>query len=393
MPLAANKNICVLQSAKVWLPQTQTWMYHQVRNLPDWVDNHVVCEGTDNLRQFELPQLHAQSERTAIYRSWDKLLRGVGLRHCLGSLSKVARQVDADILHSHFGHLGWMDMHAAERLGIPQVVTFYGQDLSYLPQAQPQWRQRYRQMFASVARVLCEGPHMASCIAELGCPEEKLQVQRLGVDLEKIPFKARTWDGNSPLRVLLAGSFTEKKGFPDAIAALGRIKDQTQLAITIIGDANAEPRNQAEKQNILRALQEQGLQEHVQLLGYQDHASLMQQAFTHHIFLSPSVHAGDGDTEGGAPVTILEMAASGMPVVSTTHCDIPHAICHPHGGLLAAEHDVEGLTTHLQTLLQEPQAWDTMGQTARAHISEHFDLRQQGKALGQIYADVLAAAL
>ncbi len=46
----------------------------------------------------------------------------------------------------------------------------------------------------------------------------------------------------------------------------------------------------------------------------------------HHLFLSPSVTAPDGDSEGGAPVSIIEAAATGMPVVSTTHCDIPQAV-------------------------------------------------------------------
>lgn len=53
---------------------------------------------------------------------------------------------------------------------------------------------------------------------------------------------------------------------------------------------------------------------------------LLDEIARHHVFLSPSVTAPDGDSEGGAPVTIIEAAASGMPVVNSTHCATPEAV-------------------------------------------------------------------
>ncbi len=70
-------------------------------------------------------------------------------------------------------------------------------------------------------------------------------------------------------------------------------------------------------------------------MGYQPHSTLFAEAYRHHIFLSPSVTASTGDTEGGAPVSLIEMAATGMLIVSTTHCDIPEVIKHGVTGLLA----------------------------------------------------------
>jgi len=34
----------------------------------------------------------------------------------------------------------------------------------------------------------------------------------------------------------------------------------------------------------------------------------------------------DGDCEGGAPVSLIEASASGIPVVSTVPCDIPQEV-------------------------------------------------------------------
>ena len=111
----------------------------------------------------------------------------------------------------------------------------------------------------------------------------------------------------------------------------------------------------------------------------------MGEAYQHHVFLSPSVTASNGDTEGGAPVTIIEMAASGMVVVSTTHCDIPQVILDGRTGLLAEEREVEGLVTHLHWLYENPQSWSTFTNSGRKHIEERFNLKTQAKLLERKY--------
>lgn len=68
------------------------------------------------------------------------------------------------------------------------------------------------------------------------------------------------------------------------------------------------------------------LEDKVRFMGYQPYEVMLGECYKHHIFISPSVASEDGDVEGGAPVTIIEMAASGMPIVSTNHCDIPYVL-------------------------------------------------------------------
>ncbi len=223
------------------------------------------------------------------------------------------------------------------------VTTFYGLDVNHLPTVDPRWKQRYLDLFADVDRILCEGPHMARCIVALGCPVEKVQVHHLGVRTEEIAFQPRRWREGESLRVLIAASFREKKGVPDALEALGVLRRKVPVEVTIVGDASPEPRSQAEKTRIFAVLDRTGLRSQTRLLGYLTYPELMREAYAHHIFLAPSVTAQDGDTEGGAPISILHMAASGMPIVSTRHCDIPNVL--PPGTHLAAEHDVTDLST------------------------------------------------
>lgn len=61
-------------------------------------------------------------------------------------------------------------------------------------------------------------------LADLGCPREKIALQRLGVDVDSTPFKPRQWRPEQALKVLIAASFREKKGIPDALAALAQVR-------------------------------------------------------------------------------------------------------------------------------------------------------------------------
>ncbi len=376
---------CVIHSTPVWLPQTQTWMYNQARYLPAEIDCHVVCDRTENLSQFNLPNIHCLWASSRLRYFWDKSLRKLRIRRHLEFLSQQIRSCRADLVHSHFGHIGWHDVPACRKAGVKQVVTFYGLDVNHLPRIQPRWRTRYRELFASVERVLCEGPFMARSIAELGCPEEKLTVQRLGIDLAQVAFRPRRWVEGEPLKILIAASFREKKGIVYALRALGRLGRQLPLEVTVIGDADRSAASQSEKRKIIAAIEDGGLRENVRLLGYQPHSVMLRNAYESHLFLSPSVTAESGDTEGGAPVSIIEMAASGMLVVATFHCDIPQVIEHEKTGLLAPERDVDALVQALQTLIDHPERWLQMQEASRRHVEKSFDARRQGQALGELY--------
>jgi colanic acid/amylovoran biosynthesis glycosyltransferase len=384
------KSLTVLHSSPIWLPQTQTWMYSQVAELQRLgIDAHVVCEQTENLDQFSVANIHCFANESLLQQKWDKGLRRLHMRRHLQYLVSMGQKMGVQVLHSHFGHVGWGNLQAVRKLGAKHVVTFYGLDVNQLPKKFPIWRQQYRELFDSVDLILCEGPHMGRCIVALGCPPDKVRVNHLGVDIGSIEFRPREWCIGEPIRVLIAASFREKKGIPYALEALGILQKEVPIELTIIGDAGADPASQWEKKSILDALQRSGLAKNVRLLGYQSHEALFREAYQHHILISPSVVAADGDTEGGAPVTLIEMAASGMPIISSTHCDIPEIIQHGVSGLLAAERDVFDLARQLRWLVGHPEKWNGMALAGRLHVEMHYDQRIQGEKIAEYYKAIL----
>jgi colanic acid/amylovoran biosynthesis glycosyltransferase len=219
------------------------------------------------------------------------------MRRHLGYLARVTLSVRARIIHSHFGDVAWTAIGAARATACRHVATFYGYDMSMLPH-EYLWQERFRELFASVDCVLCEGPHMASRIVALGCAQEKVRVNHLGVRLEHLAYRPRQWDGRVPLRVLIAATFTEKKGITYAIEALGRVSRELDFVLTIIGDSNGHPEHELEKRRILEAIDRHGLGPRIRMLGYQSHRQMIEEAYQNHVFLAPSVTARVGATEG-----------------------------------------------------------------------------------------------
>lgn len=384
-------HISVVHSTHVWLEQTMTWIYSLVKSQPIDLEYHVVCNIIKNLEQFPFERLVCWQQDLPPWRflcSKSYKIRNWRQSHLISSL---VRGTGAQVLHSHFGNHGWENIRFAERAGLKHVVTFYGYDASRLPQVEPIWKERYREMFEAADLFLCEGPHLGESLINLGCPKEKVKVQHLGINLEKIPFRPRYWQPGEPLKVLIAGTFVEKKGIPYAIEALGRIKGRTTLQITVIGDDNGQERSRQEKAKILDSIKNSGLVSQTQLRGYQPYSVLITEAYKNHLFLSPSVSSRDGDTEGGAPVTIIEMAASGMPVVSSFHCDIPEVIEDARMGLLAEERDVDGLECKLNWLINNPEKWSAIGAAAREHIGMEFDSVIQSKRLATHYRSLVSS--
>lgn len=373
----------VVHSVDTWLPRTQRWIHDQVRHLPEDVETHVVCETTEHTDDFPHPRIHSLRDRPLAAQILDRAARFIGLRHYLAHLRHQIERLRPEVVHSHFGHLAWRDLGAVPEQ-VRHVVTFYGLDLSRLPAAQPRWKRRYRELFRRADLFLCEGPHMAATARTLGCPPGKLRVHRLGVDLERIDFVPRRWAPGEPLRVLIAAAFREKKGIPYAIEALGRLRQTLPVEVTVVGDAVAQPGSDREKAKILDAVARSGLGD-VRFPGFLPHDRLLDEAYRHHLFLSPSVTARDGDSEGGAPVALIEMAASGMPIVSTRHCDIPEVVLDGVNAALADERDVDGLVAGIRALADAHEAWPRRLREGRRHVEGRFDAVTQGRRLGELY--------
>ncbi len=382
-----SKKFVVLNYCYSWLPTTQIWLYRQITSLQEiGVNSHVICEKKENKTKFFIQNLHDLSNQNWAIKYIDRILRKYSVSNYLGYAFNVAQSVNANILHSHFGNIGWRNLGLAKKLKIKHIVTFYGYDLSRLPFVDSIWHARYIELFNQADLFLCEGSHMAQKLIEMGCPKEKIAIQHLGVDVSNIIYIPRRFDKGQALKILIASSFNEKKGIPISIEVVGALAKKIPIELTVIGDASVDPASQREKQLIMQALKEHDLLKHTKILGYRSHEFMLQEAYRNHIYIHPSRVASDGDTEGGAPVSIIEMLATGMPVVTTRHCDIPEVMGKDLDGFMASENDVAGLIAIIEELVaKSPEEWRQISRLGRGRVEQDYSLNDLAVKLRGIY--------
>ena len=377
-----------------FVPLTENWMSNMISRMGAY-RQVVYCHRRQNLRLYAGLKVRSLGLKGRV-RPWafinNRLCDTLGYYPGLRLFLLLDRPA---LLHAHFGPSGTRMMRLAEAEGIPLVTSFYGYDVGMLPSKWPECRELYRRLFERGRLFLAEGPFMAERLKELGCPEDKLTVHRLGVDLEAVRWEPRLPGEDGEVRLLIAASFREKKGIPLAIRAFAlaqRRRPSLKMRLSVVGDSPGFPETEQEKRRILEEVESSGCGDRVEMLGYCDRRGFLEQLYRNHIFLSPSITARDGDSEGGAPVAIIEASASGMPVLSTFHCDIPQVVLHGTSGLLSREGDVEELAANLEELALNPHRWEEMGRRGRSHVEERFDLDRQARGLEALYDEVLSEA-
>jgi colanic acid/amylovoran biosynthesis glycosyltransferase len=289
----------------------------------------------------------------------------------------------ARVLHAHFGFTGFQVLALKRRTGLPLVTTFYGSDASQRALL-PGWRERYAELFAEGELFLAEGPHLADRLVALGCPRDKIAIHPIVIEPERYGFRERRPRApGDPVRLFFCARLREKKGLEYALQALARTREKhPEVILHIGGDGPEEPRARA-------LVDELGLDDAVRFLGFLSHDRFLSELSAADLFIQPSVTARDGDSEGGAPTTLLEAQACGLPILATTHADIPNVVRHERSGLLSPERDVDALTEHLLELLANPNRWAPMGQAGRQHIEAHHNALPQTATLEDHYQSLV----
>jgi colanic acid/amylovoran biosynthesis glycosyltransferase len=367
----------VIHSVNPYLEPTTLWIHDQIRSHIRYRPI-VYARYVRNRERFPVERLVDFTRGNSIRRFCDQVvfrLKGTYPRY-----GDRARLDGADLIHAHFGQEGFRCLAAKRTAKIPLVTTFYGFDVSALPKI-PVWKSRFKRLFAEGDLFLAEGPYMAANLCKIGCPESKVRVQTIGIDLDAFPYRAPSErDGNE---ILMYASLREKKGHRYGIDAFKKASElNPDLRLTIIGDGPLRPQ-------LERQARDSGLEDRVTFMGNLPHDACIDVVGKANTLLYPSLTASDGDTEGGAPVGILEAMASGLPIVSTRHADIPFVMKDGDCGWLANERDVDGLAEGLQASLSDPEEAEKRAEAGREAVEARHTLESRARSLESHYDEVL----
>ena len=377
----------VAHSVNPFLFGTGSWVYSQIRALKRW-EALVVCKRRENRDQYPLEHVYALTDRPLPLQGLERVRRRLS-GGAFPFMVRALREHGATLLHSHFAHQGWLDLPLARAAGVAHATSFYGADI-WKNSRSELWRQRYLELFARGDRFFVEGNAMREKVISLGCPPDKVTVQHLGVQLEGTEFAERRPAADGLVRVLVSGRAVEKKGFPFALEAFARaVREAPHLRLSLMVIASSEPERArlAELHELVRSLK---LESTVDFPPPRPYVEYRRSLYGFHVFFAPSRHASDGDAEGGAPVSLIDMSATGMPIVASRHCDIPEVSPHGVAGLLFDENDLDGAARALVEIAAAPARWPGYGRDGRAHVEREYSISTQAAKL-ELFYDELAA--
>jgi colanic acid/amylovoran biosynthesis glycosyltransferase len=377
--------VTVAQIHEQFFAPSETFIYGAVSRLsrfrPICLANRFV-----NLEAFPFPA--ADSFETGEKRYTPQWLVRAVFRRLAGRdpyVERILRREKARLLHAHFGPSGVRALTYKRGTRLPLVTTFYGYDVSALARHDV-WRRRYSRLFAEGDLFLVEGPSLGDKLVALGCPAGRIEVQRIGIPVHEIAFRPRSPRRSGEKAVaIFSGRFVEKKGLLVALGACAAARNRTEdFEFRIIGDGPL-------RGEVERTIERLGMESYVKLLGFLGYRDYLREMAAADFFLHPSLTAADGDSEGGAPTTILEAQAAGLPIVSTTHADNPNVVLPGKSSLLAPEGDVAALADHITLLVTEQDRWRPMGAAGRQFVEEHHDIRRQVEALEDRYERLISS--
>lgn len=291
------------------------------------------------------------------------------------------REQRVELVHAHFATMGVLLEPICREVGIPQVVTFHGFDVTSALRRWPAYRTQVRRMLQRGVFVAAITKEMAALAVELGAREDRVFLSYLGVPTAEFPFADRSVR-SGPVHFLHAGRLTAKKGVPDLVRAFAVAYPTAGTAIlTIAGDGE-------EMASVRNAVRQQRPRCEVRLLGRVSDERLHELRQEADVFVA-NCRTDDAGTREGLPIAILEAASTGLPILSTWHAGIPEAVEDGICGRLVAERDHAALVGAFREMADQALRL-RCGRAARLRMEQMFDLDRCNDVLWSVYESVVA---
>jgi colanic acid/amylovoran biosynthesis glycosyltransferase len=366
--------------------KSEMWhIYRQVKALRG-VNTFVVTKEVQNAERFPFTDIEVIPKRRTnlLVHGWLKFVERrppIVYRGEYQTLKSLLERHGADLMHIYFGHTGVHLLPFIEEWDKPCVVSFHGADVAHKKEIKD-YPAKLRRLFDAVPLVFARSQSLVDRLVHLGCPPEKLRINRTGIPLNEFPFVDRPSPPDGKWRVVQACRLIPKKGVATSLRAFAIFKkDNPKAEFFIAGKGPLQP----ELEMLADGL---GILRDVHFVGFLSQRKLFELYASSHLFLHPSEISANQDQEG-VPNSVLEAMATGLPVIATRHGGIPEAVDHGRTGFLVAEEDHVGLANAMQLITHSPDLLAQMGARAHSTILQRFELDAQIDQLESFYEEAI----
>ena len=375
-----------------FLKLDQMHVFRQITGVLGEIDMHIFTHrrenkhpfGYDEKRLHVLPRprtrwlrrfIHKQlrQEPWQIYR-WE-------LRQWILDLTRI----DAEVLHIYFGHVAPQFIPLMKAWPKPVVVSFHGADAGN-DMEKPRYREAMREVFRLAAQIQVRSEALAEDLRQLGCPAEKILLQRTGVPMEGWPYQERTAPEDGAWRFMQSCRFIDKKGLDTTLQAFAIIAaSHPNAKLALVGDGPLRSELEEQARNL-------GLADRVEFTGFVPNSWVLKRVYESHLFFHPSRTSADGNREG-VPNSMLEAMASGLPVLATRHGGIPEAVTDGISGMLVEENDAPALAAAALRVLGDADLRQKLGRGGHDAVAQNFAREAQAKRLAAAYKHLMPSSL
>lgn len=282
-------------------------------------------------------------------------------------LKKILNNTKPDLFLVHFGHMGCLCGPVACKLNLNTVVTYHGFDASKLIKT-GKWLSRYQQLWKYNFVFTTPSGYLRNLLIQAGAPADKVKVLPPGISLNNWKYSnpAKRFDGKK-IYYLFVGRLVEKKSPLQLIDAFNicknNLNNQFNPELVICGSGPL-------MNEVINKINNLDLNNDVHILGACSHQTVKDWMAKAHIYVQHSIHAINGDSEG-LPNSIVEAAASGLPIISTRHSGILDIVKENENGYLVDENDYVTMGNLMAKIAHESDKWGEFGRAGRKTI-EHF---------------------
>ena len=274
-----------------------------------------------------------------------------------------------DILHAQYGYpTGWAALLAAQRTGVPNLVSIQGGDGHWVGSCCETHRLAMVRVLDHAGALLIGGRSFAEEVRHrLGTPLERFTVVPGAVDTSR--FMPAPLQSEGPSRILYHGRVDRRKGVLDFLHALQLTGGDWSATISGIGPDLEAAKGLAD---------ELGLGPRVSFSGCVDYHQVPEVYRGHDLFVSPTYAEGFSNT-------ILEAMASGLAVLSCRSVGVIDCLRDEENGLLVEPGDRAALGEALTRLVHDAQLRGRLTANALEECRRTYSWQAVGRQIMSVY--------
>ncbi len=236
----------------------------------------------------------------------------------------------------------------------------------------PRMRAWLRRALSNADVVISQGPYWTNYFNAYAQAEGKIIEVPNGVVVQGLP--PRPLRRNTSPKVTYVGWMVPQKGIYKTLAVAKELrKAYPNLVLSMAGGG--------EMDGFRRAVDTEGMQDSVNILGWQSAQEVQSLLSSSDVFLLPSYYEG-------LPNALLEAMAAGVPVVATPVGCVADLIQTGRNGLLVPVGDIAATSAAVLSLLHDPEWARRIGEEGRRTVERLCDIR----SIWKLYAEAISRA-